>query len=44
MARGIIESDVHTAADELVAKGERPPLSEFGLTWGPALRTQSLDG
>jgi hypothetical protein len=27
MARGITESDVHTAADELVAKGERPTVA-----------------
>jgi len=24
MARGVTESDVHSAADELVGKGERP--------------------
>lgn len=29
MARGIIESDVHTAADELVAKGERPTVERI---------------
>lgn len=29
MARGITESDVHTAADELVAKGERPTVERI---------------
>ncbi len=29
MARGITESDVHTAADELVAKGERPSVERI---------------
>lgn len=28
MARGITESDVHTAADELVASGERHSMLE----------------
>lgn len=29
MARGITESDVHTAADELVASGERPTVERI---------------
>ncbi|PPT71122.1 DNA-binding protein [Xanthomonas arboricola] len=29
MARGITESDVHTAADEMVAKGERPTVERM---------------
>ncbi|WP_440086012.1 DNA-binding protein [Stenotrophomonas sp. S11A1a] len=29
MARGITETDVHTAADELVAKGERPTVERI---------------
>jgi len=29
MARGITESDVHTAADELVARGERPTVERI---------------
>ncbi|MDZ5814863.1 DNA-binding protein [Stenotrophomonas maltophilia] len=29
MARGITETDVHTAADELVAKGERPTVEQI---------------
>ncbi|KAF1017125.1 MAG: hypothetical protein GAK31_00384 [Stenotrophomonas maltophilia] len=29
MARGITESDIHTAADELVAKGERPTVERI---------------
>lgn len=29
MSRGITESDVHTAADELVARGERPTVQRI---------------
>lgn len=29
MARGITENDVHTAADELVAAGERPTVDRI---------------
>lgn len=29
MARGITETDVHTAADELVAAGERPTVDRI---------------
>ena len=29
MARGITESDVHTAADEIVAGGERPTVERI---------------
>lgn len=34
MARGITESDVHGAADELVAKGERPTVERIRLHLG----------
>lgn len=34
MARGITETDVHTAADELVAKGERPTVERIRARLG----------
>ncbi|HDS1625694.1 DNA-binding protein [Stenotrophomonas maltophilia] len=34
MARGITETDVHTAADELVAKGERPTVERIRAHMG----------
>ena len=46
MARGITESDVHTAADELVANGERPTVERIRAhlgTGSPNTVTRWLD-
>lgn len=39
MARGITESDVHTAADAIVDAGERPTVERIAPTWAPGPRT-----
>ena len=41
MARGITESDVHTAADEIVVAGERPTVERI---WAPVHQTRSRGG
>ena len=46
MARGITETDVHTAADELVAAGERPTVERIRAhlgTGSPNTVTRHLD-
>lgn len=43
MARGITESDVHTAADELVAGGDRPTVERI-RTLLPFLRSSLGSG
>lgn len=46
MARGIVETDVHTAADELVAAGERPTVERIRAhlgTGSPNTVTRHLD-
>ena len=45
MARGITEHDVHTAADALVAAGERPTVdrirAHLGTGWAPHSKVPS---